>query len=204
MSTVMHRSAELWVLMQARRLGFGRNSLRRPSDRIETALLWCALIAALLMIPVGAAVGRSLQTFLDASAARQRASLHEVQGKTLEGSDRGVPAVPGAALPMVRVSYVDLQGVERVGMRSVVIGTKAGAAVPVWLDQSGNIVTTPRSKSDSAALGHRQPRHQPAPDRRRPLANPPDLYEQRAGLRPAVPQSGFHSHRSSGAGGHSR
>jgi hypothetical protein len=153
MSTVSHRSAELWVLMQARRLGFGRNSLRRPSDRIETALLWCALIAALLMIPVGAAVGRSLQTFLDASAARQRASLHEVQGKTLEGSDRGVPAVPGAALPMVRVSYVDLQGVEHVGMRSVVIGTKAGAAVPVWLDQSGNIVTTPRSKSDSAALG---------------------------------------------------
>jgi hypothetical protein len=139
--------------MQGRRLGFGRNSLRRPSDRLETALLWCGLIAALLMIPVGAAVGTSLQTFLDASAARQRASLHEVQGKTLEGSDRGVPAVPGAALPMVRVSYVDLQGVQRVGMRSVVIGTKAGTAVPVWLDQSGNIVTTPRSKSDSAALG---------------------------------------------------
>jgi integrase len=38
-------------------------------------------------------------------------------------------------------------------MRSVVIGTKAGAAVPVWLDQSGSIVTAPRSKSDSAALG---------------------------------------------------
>ncbi|MER7251394.1 hypothetical protein [Kribbella sp. NPDC000426] len=153
MSAVMHRSGELWVLMQARRLGFGRNSLRRPSDRLEAALLWCALIAALVMLPVGAAVGTGLQSSLDASAARQRTSLHEVQGRALESADRSVPSVPADVLSMVRVSYVDLHGTERVGMRSVVIGTKAGDTVPVWLDGSGNIVTAPRSKSDSAAFG---------------------------------------------------
>ena len=38
MSTEKQRSGELWVLMQARRLGFGRNPLRRWSDQAETVL----------------------------------------------------------------------------------------------------------------------------------------------------------------------
>ncbi|WP_329000965.1 hypothetical protein OHA18_41860 [Kribbella sp. NBC_00709] len=153
MSSVKHRSGELWVLMQARRLGGRRNPLRRSTDRIETALLWCTLVAALLLIPVGAAVGTGVQNSLDASAARQRAVLHQVQARTLESSERQVPAVQGDVLSQVPVSYVDPRGAEQRRMTSVVIGTKAGAEVTIWLDRSGNIVTAPLSKSDSAAFG---------------------------------------------------
>lgn len=152
MSTVKQRSGELWVLMQARRLG-GRNPLRRPSDRIETALLWCTLIAALLLIPVGAGLGKGVENSLEASAARQRAVLQQVQARTLESTERETPAVPGDVLSRVPVSYIDAQGVERQGMTSVVIGTKAGAEVTIWLDRSGKIVTAPRAKADDVAFG---------------------------------------------------
>ncbi|MEV0287055.1 MULTISPECIES: hypothetical protein [unclassified Kribbella] len=153
MSTVKRRSGERWVLMQARRLGFGRNPLRRPADRIETAVLWCALIAALLMVPVGAAVGTAYRNSSNAAADAQRALLHEVKARTLEGTERYAPSAPGDTLSMVRIGYVDQQGVEREAVTTVVIGTKAGDEVPVWLDRNGNVVRAPRTGVDTAAVG---------------------------------------------------
>lgn len=153
MSAVKQRSGELWVVMQTRRLGLGRNPLRRPSDRLETVLLWCALIAALLMIPIGAATGNGVRNSLEASSARQRAELHQVQARTLESAEHEVPTVPGDVMTIVQVGYVDAQGVERQGRTSVVRGTKSGAGVTVWLDGSGNIVPAPRSTADDVAFG---------------------------------------------------
>ncbi|NIK59178.1 hypothetical protein [Kribbella shirazensis] len=153
MSAVNHRSGELWVLMQARRLGVGRNPLRRPSDRLEAVLLWSVLLVALLMIPVGAAVGIGVRNSLEATAAHQRAALHEVGARTLESTERTVPSAPGDVLSRARVSYVDPQGIEREGTASVVVGTKPGVEVTIWLDRSGSIVAAPRSRSDSAAFG---------------------------------------------------
>jgi hypothetical protein len=154
MSAVKHRSGELWVLMQARRLGIGRkNSMRRWSDHAEAALLWCVLVAALVMAPAAAAIGTSISNALDASAARQRTVLHEVTARTLGNTALSLPSAPGSPLSLSQVSYVDLNGVEQQGLASVVIGTPAGAEVPIWLDRSGNIVAAPRSHSDSGALG---------------------------------------------------
>ncbi|MFG1913162.1 hypothetical protein [Kribbella sp. NPDC048928] len=154
MSTAKQRTGELWVLMQARRLGIGRkNPMRRWSDHAETVLLWCAVIAALMMVPVAAAIGTNISNSLEASAARQRAVLHQVQARTLESADRTIPSTPGDALSRIHVSYADQQGAEREGTTSVVIGTTAGAQVKVWLDQSGAIAPAPRSTSDSAAFG---------------------------------------------------
>ncbi|TCC30822.1 hypothetical protein [Kribbella speibonae] len=153
MSAAKQRSGELWVLMQARRLGIGRNPLRRQSDRFETVLLWCALTVALLMIPVGAAIGSGVRNSLDASSDRQRAALHQVQARTLESAEHEVPSVPGDVLTIIQVGYVDTQGVDRQGYTSVVRGTKTGAEVTVWLDNSGTIVAAPRSTADDAAFG---------------------------------------------------
>jgi hypothetical protein len=153
MSTGKNRSGELWVLMLARRLGFGRNPLRRRSDRIETAVLWCALVAALLLIPIGAAVGTSYRNAGDASAERQRASLHATKARTLESTEGQVPTTPGNVLTRVHISYIDPSGLQRQGSTNVVIGTKADAEVTVWLDQAGDIVAAPRSRGDNAAVG---------------------------------------------------
>ncbi|MEU8226153.1 hypothetical protein [Kribbella sp. NPDC048915] len=145
------RSGELWALMQLRRLGIGPNALRRRSDRIEATVLWCALVVALLMIPIGAATGNAVQNSLEASSARQRAELHQVQARTLEGAEHEVPSVPGDVLTVLKVEYVDPQGALRQGYASFVHGTKAGAELTIWLDRSGAIVPAPRS--DNAAYG---------------------------------------------------
>jgi hypothetical protein len=139
--------------MQGRRLGFGRNPLRRRSDRLEAFLLWCVLTVGLLMIPIGAATGNGVRDALDAAAAQQRAALHEVQAHTLESAERDVPTVPGDVLSHVRVGYVDPHGVQREGFTSVVMGTKAGAEVTIWLDDAGAIVAAPRSPADDTAFG---------------------------------------------------
>lgn len=151
MGAAKRRSGELWVLMQTRRLGIGRNSLRRRSDRLESMLLWCVLLVALLVIPTGAATGNAVRNTLDASSDRQRAALHEVRAETLESAEHDVPSVPGDVLTVIKVGYVDAHGVERQGYTTVVRGTKAGAGVTVWLDSSGTIVAAPRSTSDNAA-----------------------------------------------------
>ena len=153
MGVASGRHGELWALMQARRLGFGRNPLRRRADRIEAALVWCALIFALLLIPIGSVVGTSYRNASDASADRERAVLHEVQARTLEGTEFDAPTAPGVVMARVRVGYVDQRGIGREGTTSVLLGTKAGAEVDLWLDQTGNIAIPPRSSSDSAAMG---------------------------------------------------
>ncbi|NUR98005.1 MAG: hypothetical protein HOV67_22470, partial [Kribbellaceae bacterium] len=149
-----HRTGELWVLMQARRLGIGRrNPMRRWSDNAETALRWCVLVAALLMVPASAAIGTGVSNALEASAARQRAALHDVQARTTMGTARALPDAPGSPLSLTQVSYIDPQGVERQGIASVLVGTPAGTEVTIWLDRSGKIVTAPRSRSDNEAFG---------------------------------------------------
>lgn len=153
MSTVKDRSGERWVVMQVRRLALGRNPLRRRVDRIEAAVLWCGLVAALLMIPIGAAVGTSVRHTSEGSADRQRARLHEVNARTLERTEREIPSAPGDVLSRVRISYLDQLGVEREGTTSVVIGTKAGSEVTIWLDRSGAIMPAPRADADSATIG---------------------------------------------------
>lgn len=153
MSTVRKRPGELWVLMQARRFGLGRNPLRRRTDRIEAALLWCGLVAVLLLIPIGAAVGTSVRNASEASAEERRAHLVEVTARTLESTESEIPSAPGDLLSQARIGYVDQLGAEREGMTDVVIGTKAGAELTVWLDQAGAVVRAPRATSDSAAVG---------------------------------------------------
>ena len=151
--SVNQRSGELWVLRRARRLGLGKNPLRRRSDRIESLLLWSGLVVALLLIPVSAAVGTSVRNASEESAARQRAVLHQVQATTLESTEHAVPSAPGDALTEVLVRYVDTNGVTRQERTSVVMGTKAGAPLTVWIDNSGDIAPSPRLPADSAAFG---------------------------------------------------
>ena len=164
MSTVKQRSGELWVLGQARRLGVGKNTLRRRSDRIEAVVLWCGLVVALLLIPVAAAVGTGVGNASAESAARQRAVLHEVKATTLQDTANAVPSAPGDVLSRAMVSYVDANGVAREGMTSVVIGTKAGDEVTIWLDRSGAIAEPVANEGEHAIgeIGRDNPPDLPA------------------------------------------
>src|SRR3954466_3411051 len=73
MSTAHPRRAELFVLMQLRRLGLGRNPLRRRVDRLEAGLLMTTLLAALLVVPAAAAVSTTISNRAERSATAERA-----------------------------------------------------------------------------------------------------------------------------------
>ncbi|MFG1817688.1 hypothetical protein ACGFIF_28290 [Kribbella sp. NPDC049174] len=153
MSTMQQRRGELWLLMLLRRLGFGRNPLRRRVDRIESALLLGAVVAGLLVVPAAAALGTTIHDRAEHTAAQQRAQLRSVQARTLETTAEVVPSTPGQVVSSVRVSWLDRSGSPQVGWADVVIGTKAGTELTIWLDRSGAITRAPREPGDSAALG---------------------------------------------------
>jgi hypothetical protein len=153
MSTTRQRRGELSVLMQLRRLGFGRNPLRRRVDRLESALLLGVLVAALLAIPAAAALGTTIRNRAEHTAAQQRAELHPVQARTLENTAKAVPSARGQIATPVRVIWFDALGSPQEGWADVLIGTKAGTELTIWLDRTGARARAPRESADSAALG---------------------------------------------------
>jgi hypothetical protein len=148
-----HRRIELSVLMQLRRLGFGRNPLRRRVDRIESALLLGALVAALLVVPAAAVLGTTIHDRAEHTAAQRRAELRQVQARTLESTEEIVPSTPGHVTSRVRITWFDASGTPHEGSADVVIGTRADTELTVWLDRAGATARPPRKPADSAALG---------------------------------------------------
>ena len=116
-------------------------------------LLWFGLIVALLMVPFAAGIGVSVRDVSEVTASAQRAALHQVQAVTLDDSARAIPVAPGEALSRVRVRYADAQGAPREAIAAVAIGTPTGTQVSIWLNDSGQAVTGPRTPADSALLG---------------------------------------------------
>lgn len=124
-----------WITRVARMLGAGRNPLRRPSDRIESALL-AVLLAAF-------AVGAPLVSVAVGQAARQ-ASEHEVNAQRswrlvhatlLRGTAR-VVGPPGASA-WVPARWMAPDGRTRTG-QILVSGLRAkGSTVPIWVNQQG-------------------------------------------------------------------
>jgi hypothetical protein len=153
MSTVGHRSLESSVLMLLRRMGFGRNPLRRRVDRLESVLLLSALLAALLAIPGAAVLGTTVRDRAESTAAQQRILLHRVDARTLEDTAETVPSSPGQVTSRVRIGWVDTSGSPQEGWADVLIGTRAGTTVTIWLDRTGAIARAPREPADSTALG---------------------------------------------------
>lgn len=153
MNTVHPRRGEMWVLMQARRLGYGRNPLRRRVDRIESMLILLAVLAGLLLLPIGAAVGTSVRKASEREAAQQRSLLQAVQARTVEDVPAAIGDVPGQVTARTRVVWQAPDGSQQEGRTQVFLGTKANSEITIWLDRSGAIAAPPRQPGDSAALG---------------------------------------------------
>ena len=153
MAAAWGRSGEEWVLRAARRFGLGRNPLRRRVDRIESLIVLCAVLLGLLIVPAAAALGTAVGHASERAAEQRRASLTQVQARTLESTDPVVTEVPGAYSSRVKVGWTDPAGWPHEGSMSMPAGTRAGTPVTIWLDNSGAIAPPPRTASDSNAMG---------------------------------------------------
>src|SRR5262245_27370885 len=81
-------------MMVARRMGLGRNQLRRGSDRLEVAVLWIGLVVSLLMLPVSAAVGTSIAERDARTSAATRSTGVQVIATTVDA----VPITPASSV----------------------------------------------------------------------------------------------------------
>lgn len=141
------------VQRQVRRFGFGRNSLRRTVDRVESAILLVAGLIAVLVIPAAMAVGTAAADASKEAAAQRRAVLTETPAQTLSDAGSWAGAMPGQTMAPVLVAWTDTAGKSQAGWTYEMLGTRSGSEVTIWLDRSGAIATPPRQPADSEAIG---------------------------------------------------
>ena len=120
----------------------GRNTLRRPVDRIEGTVLVALTAAFLVAMAVASVLGA--HTYQSQRAAS--VGLRPVTGVLIHAgpSFYGSPAQLGLA----EARWRDPGGSEQSGVLTTaiapgIIGAAAGARIPVWLDRSGRPVAPP-------------------------------------------------------------
>jgi hypothetical protein len=136
----------------ARRFGLSRSPLRRTSDRIEVAVLWVAILFAMLAMPASAALGTAVADNGLSRAAELTASGTPVVVRTLDT----VPASPVSTVAIrtpVPAVWTDASGTERQGIVSVPAGTRAGTELTVWLNRDGGLTDPPQRVGVSVAAG---------------------------------------------------
>jgi hypothetical protein len=120
-------------------------SLRRPSDRLRTAVGWLLVVAAVCLVAGAWFAARSayrdgLDRIQHDAAARTTVVGLLLDDAAPPGSDQSRP---------VRVSYVDPQGRPHVGQVPVSGSLLAGTPVRVEVDGDGRVGVEPPTESDA-------------------------------------------------------
>ena len=119
-----------------------RNTLRRPVDRIEGAVLVALTIAFLVAMAVACVIGG--HTYQSQRAAS--AGLRPVVGVLSQAGPLFYGSLP--RLGQAEARWRDPEGSEQSGVLTTatapgIVGAAAGARIPVWLDRSGQPVAPP-------------------------------------------------------------
>jgi len=135
----------------ARRIGWGRNSLRRPVDRIEAVTVVLVWLATMAIALGGVAFGLTVTESDLVRSSQQMARLHPTTGLML-GSSMAAPGSTAMRMT-VQVRYTDQMGATRTGKTDEAVGLAAGTTVPVWLDGQGGIAPAPMTPEDAIVNG---------------------------------------------------
>jgi hypothetical protein len=128
----------------SRRLGSDHNPLRRRADRIEAWLVPAVMIAFLLMSPLVIGAVAHWVHADNAAARHAQQSWQRVPATLLQ-------ATPGPQMSMHGANSWEVWAPARwnAGGRTRIIpvpvaaGTRAGSAVPVWLNRAGDVQVPP-------------------------------------------------------------
>ena len=120
----------------------GRNTLRRPVDRIEGTVLVALTVAFLAALAVASVLG--VHTYQSQRAAS--AGLRQVVAVLSQGGPMFYDSF--AQRGQAEARWRDPGGSERSGVLTTstapgIVGAVAGARIPVWLDRSGQPVAPP-------------------------------------------------------------
>jgi len=140
-----------------RRVRPGRNPVARTGDRVEAFLLLLAVVGAFLAIPFAAALGSETYAAQNARAEQERATRHPATAVSLAAASPQPYSTDGAGAPAaettVQAAWFDARGIRHTGDVLTDPGSPAGARIPIWLDQHGELAGQPLSASTSAADG---------------------------------------------------
>jgi hypothetical protein len=128
------RQGAVWRVR--RRLGWDRNPLRRRIDRVEA---WLNAVLLIVLLAAGTPLARytALSTFREQTRALGWERAHRFQVvATLTGR-------PAAGQGSAAARWKAPKGTVRTGMVAVGGGDTAGAAMPIWVDETGDITAAP-------------------------------------------------------------
>lgn len=138
------RWASRAVWPRARRLGLGRNNLRRRSDRIESAGLLVAWALVLAAVPLAVAVGMTVHRNGLVAAAAETATRQQVLVVLVENVPVGIRSEVGIDQRMPALARWEWPpGTPHTGTIQAASGLAAGAQVTAWVDTSGQAVDPP-------------------------------------------------------------
>jgi hypothetical protein len=131
------------------RLLLGRNELRRPSDRIEAAILVTLSAAFLTAAIVAAFLAGHIYQSQRAAGAR----LRPTEAVLSEPGPAVVNAFEPTAQVQAQATWRLADGTERSGLLTTqtapsIYDAGPGSAVPVWLDRSGDPQPPPPAQED--------------------------------------------------------
>ena len=126
------------------RMMISRNGLRRPADRVESAVVVTLLAAFVAAVAAAAFIGARIYQSQSASAARLRPSV-----AVLTSSGPGT-SLSGYGQAQARWREPDgdqRSGILTTGTAPAIWDAAAGARVPVWLDRTGEPATPPAGRT---------------------------------------------------------
>jgi hypothetical protein len=132
-----------------RRWRFDRNPLRRPIDRLETAVLALLVVAFLIGAPFAAlATGAIVHGLARQAQLAQEASLRQVTATVLTLTPP--PASSYYSPWQAKARWTAPDGREVTNEVPVPFGTAGGAKLEVWTDFTGDLSTAPLLDSQVA------------------------------------------------------
>ena len=144
------------LLRLARLLRPGRNELARHTDRVESTVVLLFVLIALVLVPVMLTFGSETFTRVVEQSTQDSAARYEVVATLTEDAPVTSVGTQGEVFLVtakVPATWRLPDGSTRTGLVDADEGLKAGAEIPVWLDESGAPAERPLSTADAAVAG---------------------------------------------------
>ncbi|MGY6652450.1 Rv1733c family protein [Amycolatopsis sp. TRM77291] len=145
------RFLRLWRIVHP-----GHGPLVRSVDRLEGLILVFAVLIAMAGLPFAVAAGSAVFAAGKERSAAETAVRHRGDAMLLEaGAPVAIAVRSGATADTtpVKARWTLPDGSLRVGKVPATRGTPVGARVPVWLDEAGQPVEAPLTRSAAAIRG---------------------------------------------------
>ncbi|GLZ27932.1 hypothetical protein Lesp02_01220 [Lentzea sp. NBRC 105346] len=131
----------------------GRNRLAGAGDRVEAAVLIGAVAVALLAVPIAGATGSEIYATQKVQAAGQQQTRHRAQAVLIENAPPMIgSAEKGGVVESapVAAAWRLPDGMTREGTVQAHYGAQAGATLPIWIDDNGDIADPPLTPQGAA------------------------------------------------------